>query len=200
MIGFDSIGQGSIGELAGDANDLLIFAPAAVAVTVTVAAPVIIGITIFAPVAKAVTVTLGSAPVVTAGKSVSPPAAAVGVTKAVPGISISFNLRPPQQTVAVVAVPPSILGGNYIEASNTITMTTPYGEIGSSSIAEFAIGEGEPSSRIVRRGPLVVVTSASPLVSAGKSTVVPAAAVSITSPRAEIDSRRRKLRVFAIAS
>jgi hypothetical protein len=199
MIGFDSIGRGAIGESASDLDDVLLFVPAAAVAVAPGSPPVIIGTTINAPAAAAVATT-DAEPIIAAGKLVSPPAVPASVATTAPGISISFNLRPPGQVVAIVANPPSILGGNYIEASNTITMITPYGEIGSASIGEFAIGEGEPSTRIVRRGPLVVVTSASPLISAGKSINAPSALVTATSARAEIASRRRRLRILAIAS
>lgn len=267
MIGFDSIGQAAIGELAGDQLDVIIYAPAPFEVTVTKAAPLVSGgksaapataavaVAIFAPVvlsgslvtapepaavsvvgvaprieisatvtvpaeeviattaaplvgagaiipapvAAAVTVTK-SDPFVTAGKSQFPTAAPATVVPNAPGISISANIFPATQDVVVEAHPPQILGGNYIEASNTITMQTPYGEIASSSIAEFAIGEGEPSSRIVKRSPLVIVSMSPPFITAGKSQRPPAAAVSVSSMRPEIASRSRKLRILAIAS
>lgn len=199
MIGSEAIGRGAIGEFASDLDDVLIFVPSVAVAVVTSTPPVIIGTAISAPPALPVVATT-SAPLLGAGASISPPTAPVAAAVAPPGISISYNLRPPTQTVVVVANPPQILGGNYIEASNTITMTTPYGEIGSASIGEFALLEGEPSSRIVKRGPLVVVTSAAPLISAGKSIAPPSALVAVASARAEIASRRRRLRVLAIAS
>jgi hypothetical protein len=175
-------------------------APAAPVVTATATAPLIgAGAYIAAPVARAVTVTV-SAPVVTAGKSVFPPAAVVSVTAPIAGVSISATISPATCQVVATSTPAEILGGNYIEASNTITMSTPYGEIGSSSIGEFSIGEGEPSSRIVRRGPLVIISCTPPFVTTGKAIFPSAAVVSVTAPRPEIDGRTRKLRILAIAS
>lgn len=175
-------------------------APAPPDVPLTTAAPfVTAGASVATPVG-AVAVTT-AVPFVTAGKSVAVPVAAVTVTAPVAAVQISATITTPALTVAVAFDPPQIFGGNYIEASNTITMNTPFGEIGSSSIGEFAIGEGEPATRIVRRGPFVLVSTPIPLVTAGKSVFSPVAAnINVTSARAEIDSRGRKLRVLAIAS
>ena len=170
------------------------------AVTAALASPLVrAGAIIPVPAAAAVNVTR-SAPFVTAGKSQFPTAAPVAVLPITPGISISANIFPAAQPVTVEMPAPQILGGNYIEASNTITMQTPYGEIGSSSIAEFSIGEGEPSSRIVKRSPLVIVSFAAPFITAGKSQRPPTAAVSVSAMRPEIANRSRKLRILAIAS
>lgn len=173
---------------------------AASAVTVTKSAPVVLGgASVAAGAAKAVTVT-ASAPVVTAGKSIFPAAANVTVTANAPGISISATIHPPVATVATSTTPASIVGGNYIDARNTITMNTPYGEVASASIGQFAIGEGEPSTRVVLQCPFVVVMASPPFIAAGKTILPTAANVNITSPRCEIDSRDRKLRILAIAS
>lgn len=196
MIGFDAIGQSAIGEIGG-ADDVVIFAPAAT-VAVTTNVPVIIGTQIFPP-AVAVTVT-DAAPLVSAGKSVAPPAAAVAATAFAPGISISASVRPAAVAVSVASTPAEIQSGNVVLAVNTVTMNTLYGEIGSSSIGEFAIGEGELSTRIAFAPPRVIVQPNPPLVAAGKILFPPAVGVTVTSSRAEVDSRRRKLRVFAIAS
>jgi hypothetical protein len=176
-------------------------APAAPDAVVTTAVPLVgAGAIVAAPSAIAVTVT---APVafVTAGKSVAPPAAMVTVTSPAAAVQISATVTVPAITVAVASDPAQILGGNYIEASNTITHTTTLGEIGSSSIGEFAIGEGELETHTHKRGIFVLVSTAPPFVTAGKSVFLPAAAnINVTSARAEIDSRGRKLRVLAIAS
>jgi hypothetical protein len=93
-----------------------------------------------------------------------------------------------------------VFGGNFIEANNTITMVTYYGEVASSSVAEFAIGEGEASTRIVKRSPLVLAAVQPPFVTAGKSAFPPSALIDAVSHRPEIESRRRKLRILAIAA
>jgi hypothetical protein len=264
MLGYDSIGQVALGELSGEA-DTVIFAPPAVAVSLTVSAPVIhcgasvlagtTGITTttaapavrtgvrIAPPSVAVSVTSGAAsveisatvsagplavtvealpprigggavitvpgasvavstkePFVAAGKAQFPPTSVVDVDAAAPGISISATLHPGTVNVTVVPMGVQILGGNYIEANNTITMVTPYGEIASSSVAQFSIGEGEESSRVVKRSPLVIVSLQPPLVTAGKSAFPPTAVVTVASNRPEVDSRSRKLRILAIAA
>ena len=169
------------------------------AVSASTAAPLVGAGAIVTVPGIAVSVTR-AVPFVTSGKSQFPSTAPVVVTPSAPGISISAKIYPATQPVSVETFAPQILGGNFIEASNTITMQTPYGEIASSSIAEFAIGEGEPSSRIVKRGPLVIVSFTAPFVTAGKSQCPPVAAVSVSTMRPEIASRSRKLRILAIAS
>jgi hypothetical protein len=267
MIGFDPIGNGAIGELSGDQQDTLIFTPAAFAVSVTKADPlvsgggsalapvakavavttaapaILAGVRIVVPVASvAVTSTAGSVqisatvtapgtsvsaavvaprldagvlitapaaqsvtatqvePFVTAGKSQFAPAIGVTVTAPTALISISFNAFPATQDVVVTPVSPQILGGNFIEASNTVTMITPYGEIGSGSIGQGAIGEGDESTRIVKRGPLVILRVNPPEIFAGKSQFPPTRTITVTTARPEIGARRRAVRVFAIAS
>lgn len=196
MIGFDAIGQSAIGEL-GSADDVVIFAPV-VAVAVTTSVPTIIGTQIFAPAAT-VAVT-DAEPLVAAGKSVASPGATVTVTTFAPLIAIGAAIQPAALSVVVTAPTAEPQSGNVIVAQNTVTMNTFFGEIGSSSIGEFAIGEGEESTRVAFAPPRLIVSTAAPLVAAGKSQFPPVANVNVTSPRAEIDSRRRKLRVFAIAS
>jgi hypothetical protein len=196
MIGFDAIGQSAIGEIGG-ADDVVIFAPV-VSITVAANVPTIIGTQIFPPVAS-VAVT-DAEPLVAAGKSVAAPTAQATVTIFAPLISIGGAVQPTAVSVAVTAPTAEIQAGNVIVAQNTVTMITYYGEIGSSSIGEFAIGEGDESTRIAFAPPRLLVSTPTPLVSAGKSQFPPAANVNVTSSRAEIDSRRRKLRVFAIAS
>lgn len=168
-------------------------------VDVTAAVPFVTAGKSVAMPAGAVTVT-APVPFVTAGKSIAPTVASVNVTAPAAAVRISATVTVPVLTVTVESDPAQILCGNYIEASNTITMNTPYGEISSSSISEFAIGEGEPATQIVRRGPFVLVSTPIPLVTAGKSVFSPAANINVTSARAEIASRGRKIRVLAIAS
>jgi hypothetical protein len=171
----------------------------AAVVAVSTAAPLVAAGKLVTAGAAAVAVTK-SAPFITAGKSVAPTAANVMVTGFNPGISISSNNRPPAVSVAVTTSPPSILGGNYIDARNTITMVTPYGEIASSSIGQFSIGEGELSSRVVLMSPLVAVSVKPPFITTGKTISPPYAPVSVVTYRPEIDGRTRKLRILAIAS
>jgi hypothetical protein len=265
MIGFDSIGQAAIGELTGDANDVLIFVPAALSVSASVAAPAVAGggsaavpalpgtaalqaptiragvrvdvpskaataactagsvqisatvtvpdasatAAIVAPrlntgvlvelsgVSAAVTIT---APFVTAGKTVAVPGVSAAAALPSPLISIGNTVRPGPLDASAALVPPSILCGNYIEVSNTITMSTPYGEIGSGSIGEFAIGEGEPSTRTVRRGLLSLVSIRAPFITAGKSILPTTIQATASLGRPEIDSRLHKIRLYAIAS
>jgi hypothetical protein len=265
MIGFDPIGQSAIGELAGDAQDVLIFVPAALSATATKTAPAVAagksalvpsktataaiappsvraGVSIAVPAqaagavvsapsveisatvtvpglvaaasmgaprldagvlitipAKAVSAAI-VAPSVAAGKQVAVPAKNSAVTLPTPVVAIGLRILPGPLLVTATLPAPQILGGNYIEASNTITMQTPYGEIASSSIAEFAIGEGAPSSRIVKRSILVIASFQPPFITAGKSVTPPTIQVTAALGRPEIDSRRRKLRVLAIAS
>jgi hypothetical protein len=199
MIGYDSIGSQSVGEISQDGLDTIIYTPVAIAVNISTTAPIIIGVTIIVSTVPNITVTR-AAPLVTAGKSILPASVSVGVTIASPGISISYTAYPVTQPVSVTALPPQILGGQYIEASNTVTMVTPYGEIGSGSVGQGSIGEGDESTRVVKRGPLVVISSEPPLIATGKSQFAPTSTVFVTSARAEIDARRRKLRIFAIAS
>lgn len=141
-----------------------------------------------------------SVPAIHAGVSVLPAAAQITVAPEAPGISISATIHPPAVDLTVSAPAPAITGGNYIEAVNTVTMITEYGEIGSASIGHFAIGEGEQSTRVAKIPPIVVVKIANPMIYAGKSVFPPAANVSAISPRPEIDGRGRKLRILAIAS
>lgn len=169
-------------------------------VAITAAAPRLdAGVLITAPVAQPVTVTRVE-PFVTAGKSQFTPAIGVTVTAPAALISISYKAYPATQNIAVVPFPPQILGGNYIEASNTVTMVTPYGEIASSPIGAYAIGEADVSSRIVKRGPLVILSVNPPAIFAGKSQFPPTRTVTVTTARPEIGARRRAVRVFAIAS
>jgi hypothetical protein len=176
-------------------------APTPPDVVVTTAVPLVgAGAIVQVPDAIAVTVAT-SVPFVTAGKSIAPPAVVITVTAPTAAVQISATVTVPVVTIAVSSDPAQILGGNYIEASNTVTHTTTLGEIGSSSIGEFAIGEGELETHTYKRGPFVLVSTTPPFVTAGKSVFLPAAAnINVTSARAEIDSRGRKLRVLAIAS
>lgn len=265
MIGFDSIGQAAIGELAGDSNDVLIFVPAALSVSASVTAPAVAGggsvivpgtaptVAVQAPTiqagvqivvpAKAVTAACAAgsiqisatvtvpaasataaivaprlnagvlvellgiaatvaiaAPFVTAGKTVVVPNAGAVIALPGPLISIGNTVWPGAFETSVALAPPDILGGNYIEVSNTITMSTPYGEIGSGSIGQFAIGEGEPSTRVVKRGLLSLVNIRAPFVTAGKSVLPTTIQVTASMERPEIDSRLHKIRLYAIAS
>ncbi len=243
MIGFDSIGQGAIGELSG-AADTVIFAPVGFVVTVTKSAPAVSGGGSVLPAARSVSVTTAAAairisatiatgaaavtvstsapsiqadaarispsaaavavtprvPLVASGKVVTTTSRAVTVTVSAPMVTAGKSISPPTAQVAVAAVRASIVGGNYVDARNTILMSTPYGEIGSVSIGQFAIGEGETSTRTVLRSPLVIVATAAPLITAGKSVSPTARTVVVSSARAEIGARRRPLRVLAIAS
>lgn len=265
MIGFDSIGQAAIGELAGDSNDVLIFVPAALSVSASVTAPAVAGggsvivpgkastVAIVAPttrtgvqivvpgkavtaacaagsvqISATVTVPAGSAtadivapslnagvlvespgvaatvaitaPFVTAGKNIVVPNAGAVIALPGPLISIGNTVWPGAFEISATLVPPDILGGNYIEVSNTITMSTPYGEIGSGSIGEFAIGEGEPSTRIVKRGLFSLVSKQAPFVTAGKSVMPTTIQATASMGLPEIDSRLHKIRLYAIAS
>ncbi len=266
MIGYDAISQVAIASISADATDAIIFAPEAVAVATTIAAPVIragasvavpvgpvnvtapvpsvrtgvlatvqcagvavtsasaavrISATITASAAAAVAVS-ANPPLILAGASVNVPVAPVLVTSnaafvtagkyiattttvitvsaPVAGISISAKIWPPMVAVAVGSDPVQVLTGTYIEASNSVTHTTALGEIGSSSIGEFAIGEGEPETHTHIRGIFVLVSTPETIITAGKSIFPPATNINVTSERAEIESRRRKLRVLAIAS
>jgi len=196
MIGFDAIGQSAIGEISS-ADDVRIIAPSAT-VAATTFVPIIIGTEIFPPL---VTVTAAvTAPSIRAGKSEFPAVAAVAITTFAPRISIGATIHPTAINVGVTTSPPQPQSGNVVFASNTITMDTTFGEIGSMSIGELAIGEGEPSTRVAKSPPFAIVTTTPPLVAAGKSIFPTGLSVIATSSRPEIDSRRRKLRVFAIAS
>ena len=139
---------------------------------------------------SAVTVTAPAA-IILAGVRIEAPFIGISVVSSSVMVSGGTIVMVPAATVAATSAPIDILGGNYIEASNTVTMITPYGEIGSASIGEFAIGEGEPSTRIVRRGILIRVDVDPPSVFAGKA---------VFSPVANIDTRLRRIRVHAIAS
>lgn len=264
MIGFDAIGRGAIGELAGG-DDVVIFAPQAIAITATLGvAPAVHGGGSALPPRATVAATV-TAPMVSVGASVAAPRASVTITSApalvthsatitapandvttssaapsvrggasimassevvvttqpaailagarieVPSISVVALAAPAMvsagaivtvsaATVTALSAPADIRGGQYIEASNTVTMTTPYGEIGSASIGEFAIGEGEPSIRFAKRGVLVRVDVVPATIFAGKTVYPPPANINVTSMPGEIDSRLRRIRVHAIAS
>lgn len=175
-----------------------VVAPGAAAAA-TLAAPTIMAGAFVQVPAKTATATI-VAPVVSAGKSVFAPGAAATATLAAPGISISAAIRPSGIAATATLAAPQIFGGNYIEATNTVTMVTPYGEIGSSSIGQFSIGEGELSTRIVRIGLLARCNIEPPFITAGKS-IFPGGKNAIAAlGRPEIDGRARKLRILAIAS
>lgn len=245
MIGYDPIGRSAIGELAGG-DDVIVFAPAAVAISVVAGgAPSVHGGGSALPPGLTITV-VEVAPLVAGGRALMVPAVSVSVSMAAPFVSISATIAPPANDVAVTFGAPSVLagagiaaatteltvevvapfvkagnavtinvpsvgvvassqptdvlGGNYIEASNTVTMITPYGEIGSASIGQFALGEGEPSTRQVKRGVLIRVDAEAPAVLAGNSVFPPSRIVVVKSSPAEIDSRLRRIRIYAIAS
>lgn len=141
-----------------------------------------------------------SEPFVTTGKAQFVSAITINVQTLVPEVSISYNAYPNTIGITIDAPIPRILVGNYIEASNTISMQTPYNEIASTTIGSLAIGEGEPSTRIVKTSPRIIFSADPPFVTAGKSQLVPAGIINISAMRPEIDSRSRKLRVLAIAS
>lgn len=172
--------------------------PAASASAALVAPRLDAGVLITVP-AKAATGAV-VAPLATAGKQVVVPAKPAAVTLPVPVVAIGMRIQPGPLLATAELPRPQILGGNFIEVSNTITMQTPYGEIASSSIAQFAIGEGEISARIVKRGLLSIASFQPPFITAGKSVTPPTINATATLGRPEIDSRRRKLRVLAIAS
>ena len=173
----------------------------AVSASVTSAAPLVsISATVTAP-ANDIGVS-AAPPTVLAGSNLAPDAAAIAVDVVAPFIKAGdeVTINAPPATVTAASAPAGILVGKYIEASNTVTMITPYGEIGSASIGEFAIGEGEPSTRIVKRGIIVRVDGSPPEIFAGKSVFAPPRVVAVNSLPAEIDSRLRRIRVYAIAS
>lgn len=140
------------------------------------------------------------APLVSAGANVQTVAASIVVATPAPKVMAGASVSPATASVAVVSPASSVVAGNAVDARNTIIMVTTYGEIASSSIGELSIGEGEPSTRTVLQSPFITVMSAPPFITAGKTILPTAANVSVTSPRSEIDSRDRKLRIYAIAS
>jgi hypothetical protein len=163
-------------------------------------APVInSGVAIQVPSAIAATASR-TAPFIATGKSIFPPGLAAIATPGAPGISIGATLYPPGLSATSSLAAPQVFVGNYIEVSNTVTMVTPYGEIGSSSIGQFSIGEGELSTRVVKIGIIAQVSLDPPFITAGKSIFPPALNATATPSRPEIDSRDRKLRILAIAS
>lgn len=146
-----------------------------------------------------VTVT-ASAAVILAGVRIDAPFVSVASISAPAMVSGGTIVTVPVASVVASSTPIDILGGNYIEASNTVTMITPYGEIGSASIGEFAVGEGEPSTRLAKRGVLVRVGVEAPEILAGKTIYPPFANINVSSSPIEVDSRLRRIRVYAIAS
>lgn len=167
-------------------------------VAATPIAPVIVGGASITASSE-VTVTAPAA-VILAGVRIEAPLVSVAPVSAPAMVSGGTIVTVPVASVAVTSTPIDILGGNYIEASNTVTMITPYGEIGSASIGEFAIGEGEPSTRLAKRGVLVRVGVEAPEILAGKTIYPPFANINVSSSPIEVDSRLRRIRVYAIAS
>lgn len=150
--------------------------------------------------AKDATVAL-TAPTIAAGKQIVVPGNEVSASLPAPIVAIGYTTYIGQlEATASLPLATQILVGNYIEVSNTILMSTPYGEIGSASIGEFSIGEGEPSSRTVKRGLLASVSLHPPFIAAGKQIVVPSGNATVTLMAPEIAARRRKIAVLAIAS
>lgn len=195
MAGPQSIGSVAIGEIAGG-DGLLVIVPNA---TIAVAASAPVLNTVVNAPAAAVTIA-ANVPTIATGKRIVAPGASVSVSASAPMIATGKQVSQPVASIVVAASAPSLLAGNAIEVVNTISVTASHGEIGSSSIGEFAIGEGELSTAITKSPPLVIIVSNPPLIAAGKSISPTVKSISLITSRPEIISRRRKLRVMAIAS
>lgn len=137
---------------------------------------------------------------VTAGKSVFAPVATIGVNAPVAVVAIGLRLLPPVATIAISAPAAVAVGGNFIEASNDLVITISGGEVAGAAVAEFSVTDG-PAEVFARKVPPTIVVGLPPaFVFAGASVFAPTANIAVSAPLADINARRRKLRLMAIAS
>lgn len=170
---------------------------------VAIAAPKISGGAIVQglPAPAHITFKSGGEPTLFAGKLVDVPSMSIHVGLPVPiDITHSVNLAMPSMTMSFTFPKPDFGGGALIVVGNTHTTVSYGGGIGDSAIGEFGIGEGPPLF-LTTHLPMRMFMHMPPLtVQAGKIIDWPSMNIGITAPVPEVDSRRRKLKMSAIAS
>lgn len=194
---FGAVGQFAVGSVPvfGAAVDLPI--PSAKATASTPAGTIVVGVTLDIPAKSAI----ASAPIPTivVGITLDIPAKSAVASAPIPEIVQSANILVPS-SVAVASAPiPSVDAGVSIIVNSEITMFVQTGPPGFVAVGLYAVGSGPSISRIVFVVPKAVAGTPLPFVDAGASVVVGIGANS-NSPVSEIDARRRKLRILAIAS
>lgn len=138
---------------------------------------------------------------VAGGGHVPVPMIALDIDAQTPGISISANIYPPLTTVQYIPQAPVIKAGTLLEVG---IQQAQYdlGGIGDTLLAEFSVGEGRLITKFVDRVPLLNMLAYEPAdIQGGAHILLPEPVLlSLSLPAAEIDSRRRKLRVQVILS
>lgn len=201
---------------------VLLDAPAAAAVTITApAASVQISATVAAPAPSAVTLTAPEAFVIAggvtfagtvtvtvtaptaavyAGKSVAPPTAAVTITAPTAAIAISATIPAPVAGITITAPEARAVGGFFIDASNDLSITVNGGMVAGDSVAEYPVADGHEDTVVLKVPPRIVILTPAAAILAGASVFAPTNVISLMPRIAEINARRRKLRLMAIAS
>lgn len=153
------------------------------------------------PAPAHVTFKTGGIPTLFAGKLIDVPSMSININLPVPiDITHSVNLAIPSMSLSLTLPKPDFGGGALVIVGNTHTTVSYGGGIGDSAIGEFSIGEGPPLFQTTHL-PMRMFMLMEPLtVQAGKLIDPPIMDIGISVPIPEVDSRRRKLKMLAIAS
>jgi hypothetical protein len=171
------------------ATELTVDAPAPVVLSGATGEPPVAGVILTAP-----------PPVSGSGVRRDPPAAELVVTAPMPMQTAGKRSDPPAAVLIVEAPLPTTLTGQYVEASNTVSIESDNGSAAGGPAADSAPTVGENLQKFIRVPPTLELTAPSPSVVAGKSAFPPAAQIILSGPSPEVHARRAKLKVLAIAS
>jgi hypothetical protein len=176
-------------RVAAPVASLTVTAPAAFETSGASQFPPAAGVTVTAPAALAA-----------AGKSVFAPANAITLAAPTAIVAISARIYPPAALLNLAAPVARALAGNYIDASNSVIIEADGGTVAGEPVATFPVADGDLDFVTIKVPPTLVLLAPVAAVYAGKAVFPPSAALTLTSPAAEIRARRRKLRLMAIAS
>lgn len=137
---------------------------------------------------------------VVGGTAIFAPSAAITVHAPSAGISISAKAHALLITIDVSSPAATILGGKFIDASNTEVITVDGGQVAGDTVAEYPVADGSIESTTIKIPLRIIIGSSAAEIRAGASIFPPPSVISIFARNAEIAARRRKIRILAIAS
>lgn len=135
-----------------------------------------------------------------AGKQIGLPAPNIAFFHTKIGVLAGRSLGLPKAAVVFKFGPIRPQTGRIFNLANTVVRSSDAGAFGEGALAEFAIGEGGVIEQEYSLPVQFRFAAFAAGLQAGRNIDLTAPDISFTSPVPEIDARRRKLRVLAIAS
>jgi hypothetical protein len=137
---------------------------------------------------------------VSAGRLLGLPRADIVLTPQRVTVLAGRSLAMPKISLTFAFGPLRLQSGRIFNLANTIAKASDAGALGEGALGEFALAEGKSLTQTYSLPVQLRFAAAAAGIQAGRNVSLTAPDVTFTTPVPEIDARRRKLRVLAIAS